>query len=93
VNRTIAADGTTWLERNAAGPRWEKVRAIPLRAEGRELHLAIPRSALGLPSGANALATDFKWADNLQHPADVMDFYQSGDVAPEGRFNFRYEVR
>jgi hypothetical protein len=32
---------------------------------------------------------DFKWADNLQHPCDVMDFYISGDVAPEGKFNYR----
>ena len=26
---------------------------------------------------------DFKWADNLQHPGDIMDFYISGDVAPD----------
>jgi hypothetical protein len=32
---------------------------------------------------------DFKWADNLQHPSDVMNFYISGDVAPEGKFNYR----
>jgi hypothetical protein len=35
---------------------------------------------------------DFKWADNLQHPGDVMDFYKSGDVAPAGRFNYRYDA-
>lgn len=35
-------------------------------------------------------AIDFKWADNLQHPGDILDFYLSGDVAPDGRFNYRY---
>jgi hypothetical protein len=54
------------------------------------LQLAIPREALGLKSSAPAVSLDFKWADNLRHPGDVMDFYVSGDVAPEGRFTFRY---
>ena len=90
VNRIVDPDGTTWLERNKGGWRWEKVQRVSLRFEGRELHLTIPRRALGLSSGTNKLAIDFKWADNLQHPGDVMDFYTSGDVAPEGRFKFRY---
>jgi hypothetical protein len=33
---------------------------------------------------------DFKWVDNLQAPGDVMDFYVSGNVAPAGRFNYRF---
>jgi hypothetical protein len=24
------------------------------------------------------------------HPGDIIDFYLSGDVAPEGRFKYRY---
>ena len=46
-------------------------------------------NGLGL-AGAPKTALDFKWADNLQRLGDVMDFYLSGDVAPEGRFNYRY---
>ena len=42
------------------------------------------------PRDRAALSLDFKWADNLQHPGDVMDFYTGGDVAPEGRFRYRY---
>jgi hypothetical protein len=30
-----------------------------------------------------------KWADNVQKPGDIMDFYLSGDVAPLGRFAWR----
>ena len=60
---------------------------------GNELQLAIPRKALGLESDRHGTQFDFKWADNLQHAGDVMDFYIDGDVAPEGRFNFRYETK
>ena len=93
VNRTIDPDGSAWLERNTGGWNWKKVTKIDYRAEGNELHLAIPRSALGLDPRSSDLSLDFKWADNLQHPGDVMDFYLSGDVAPEGRFMYRYVAR
>ena len=87
---TVDSDGKTWLEKNAGGWRWEKIARAELRVNGNELAIAVPRSALGLPMNRTNLALDFKWADNLQRPGDIMDFYLSGDVAPEGRFNFRF---
>lgn len=66
---------------------------IAERVAGRELRPAIPPSALGLAEGAGPISVDFKWADNLQHPGDVMDFYTSGGVAPEGRFLYRYAAQ
>jgi len=90
VNRTIDADGSAWLEKNAGGWNWRKVAKIDYRAAGNELHLAIPRVAIRLGEASEKLTIDFKWADNLQHPGDIMDFYLSGDVAPEGRFMYRY---
>jgi hypothetical protein len=90
VNRTIEAEGKTWLEKNVGGWKWEKVAAVDFRVAGNELQLAIPRAALGLAAGTSRVALDFKWADNLQRPGEVMDFFLSGDVAPEGRFNYRY---
>lgn len=87
VNRTVDR-GTAWLERNTGGFTWRKVAPVSYRIEERELHLAIPRKALGIQPGRVSL--DFKWADNIQKPGDIMDFYLSGDVAPLGRFNFRY---
>ena len=93
ANRSIDTDGTSWLEKNDGGWKWTKVAKISLRADGRELHAAIPRSALALPAGETDLSIDFKWADNLQRPGDAMDFYLSGDVAPEGRFMYRYSTR
>jgi hypothetical protein len=90
VNRTVEADGTTWLEKNEGGWRWKKVAPVRYRVAGSELHLAIPRAALGLPEGKKRPSLDFKWADNIQHPGDIMDFYVCGDVAPAGRFMYRY---
>lgn len=90
VNRTVDADGKSWLEKNDGGWRWKKIAPVELQVAGRELQLAVPRAALGLAAGRTRLAIDFKWADNLQRPGDVLDFYVSGDVAPEGRFNYRY---
>lgn len=100
VNRTIDGGKTAWLEKhtdkNGGGWKWEKVAPVAWRAAGNELQLAIPRAALGLKEGegpgSDAVALDFKWADNVQRPGDVLDFYQSGDTAPDGRFRYRYEA-
>ncbi len=90
VNRKVEGDRTTWLEKNDGGWSWKPVRQVSFRVQGDALQLAIPREALGIPRDRTAVSFDFKWADNLQHPGEVMDFYTSGDVAPEGRFRFRY---
>ncbi|HEX2974126.1 MAG TPA: hypothetical protein VHP11_17465, partial [Tepidisphaeraceae bacterium] len=90
VNRTVENGGTSWLEKNTGGWQWEKVARVTYRVQGDQLQLAIPRSALSLPQGQTGLSLDFKWVDHAQHPGDIMDFYQSGDAAPEGRFMYRY---
>jgi len=91
INRTVESANTTWLEKNEDGWHWKKVARLKMTVKGHELALAVPRTALGLAKGKTSVALDFKWADHLQYPGEVMDFYLSGDVAPEGRFNFRYE--
>jgi hypothetical protein len=94
VNRTIEPDGSTWLEKNVVGGwKWQKVTKIQLHTHGDQLQLAVPRSALGLRQGNGQLSLDFKWVDEIQHPGDVKDFYVSGDVAPTGRFIYRYQAR
>lgn len=93
VNRVADSEGTTWLEKNNGGWKWEKVMKMKFRVEGNELHLAIPRKVLAQTKGKKPVALDFKWADNLQQPGEVMDFLLSGDVAPDGRFKYRYTAR
>ena len=89
LNRSV--DGQeTWLEKNTGGWNWERVAKISFTVRGNELMLAVPRAALGL-SGTEDFTLDFKWWDNAQKSGDIMDTYLSGDAAPDGRFNFRYE--
>lgn len=47
------------------------------------------RVGLGLEKGP--LAFDFKWADGVPPSGDVLDFWTSGDAAPNGRFEYRFE--
>lgn len=55
-----------------------------------EMMIAIPRAELELTDDRDF---DFKWADNFNSRAelDILDFYRLGEVAPEGRFNYRYK--
>ena len=71
--------------------KWKRSAAVVFRTEGSEIHLAIPRAALGLREGEGPLSIDFKWADGIRSP-DPADLYVSGDVAPDGRFRFRYSA-
>jgi len=90
VNRIVEDNRTTWLEANEGGWRWKKAAKLRYRVSGRELHVAIPRAAMGLHENSDSLSLDFKWLDNAQNPGDIMDVYTSGDAAPEGRFMYRY---
>jgi hypothetical protein len=88
VNHRIKSESQTWLEKHVSNWRWEASRAVDYHVEGPELHISIPRAALGLKQAYTSF--DFKWVDNMQIPGEIMDFYISGDVAPEGRFKYRY---
>jgi hypothetical protein len=54
------------------------------------MELCIPRRLLNLPAG-EPLNFEFKWIDNVPASGDILDFYLHGDVAPSGRFNYRFE--
>lgn len=91
VNRTAVDDRTVTVERCTGGWRWEQVASAPMRYKGNELQLAIPRKVLGLPKSDGRLTVDFKWADNIPAEPAPVDFIDQGDVAPNGRFNYRYK--
>ena len=91
LNREPGDKNSAWLEQSQGGWNWKRIAKIAMRAEGNELQLAIPRELLGLPETHKGFSIEFKWADNLRHAGVIMDFYTSGDVAPAGRFRFRYE--
>lgn len=93
VNRTVIDSGTTVLEQSTGGWNWKPVGRIPYAVSGNELQLAVPRDLLGLSDPNRPLSFQFKWVDHMQHEGEIMDFYVSGDTAPEGRLNFLYFER
>lgn len=77
------------LMKNTGGFNWQTVAPVEYRIQGNQMHLSIPRTLIGL-SGRRDI--DFKWADNISddQSLDIMTFISDGDVAPNGRFNYRY---
>ena len=69
------------------GSSWEKVADIPYKIAGNQMEYAIPLAELGLT--ADAVSFQFKFSDNMQGD-DALDWYVSGDCAPNGRFAYRY---
>jgi hypothetical protein len=90
VNRTRTGS-TCSVEQNVDGGwTWRNAGAALFRYAGSDLEIAIPRRMLGLDS-AVPLKFDFKWVDNLPNQPGIMDFFSDGAVAPNTRFNYRFE--
>ena len=51
--------------------------------------ISVPRDTLKI-TGKN-FTVDFKFADNIPEEDDIMLFIDKGDVAPNNRFNYRYQ--
>jgi hypothetical protein len=66
--------------------RWDGSVEIPYTYSGAELMMKIPRELID----GKMLSLDFHWADNIQASDDLVEFFLSGDNAPERRFNYRY---
>lgn len=88
VNRTPPGDGHATIEKNAGGWKWEKIGTVPIRWEGRELHLILPCSLVRdhVTPGSHV---DFKWADHMPENGEIVSWLDAGDCAPNARFNFR----
>ncbi|GDY13660.1 hypothetical protein LBMAG53_25380 [Planctomycetota bacterium] len=90
INRLDPSGRELSVERHDTKFAWHAIGSAQFRLSGNALELLVDRKLLGL-QGESLPRFDFKWADNLQKPGDVMDFYLSGDVAPGGRFRYRFE--
>ncbi len=93
INRTRRNATTGVLERNDGGWKWRSVCDAKYVVRGNEMHLSVPRATVGLGVEKGTMRFDFKWADNVPESGDIMDFIGNGDVAPNGRFNYRYDER
>lgn len=87
VNRVSPNADTALLERSTGGWNWEPAGEVAYTVQDRVLQIAIPRRLLGMEETVNF---HFKWSDNMQADGDILDFYQSGDVAPGGRFMYTF---
>lgn len=90
VNRGERSPTASTLERCVGGWNWSSAGRAALRVTGCEMEMAVRRVDLGLKPGA-PIRLQFKWADNVQKPGEVMEFLLNGDTAPNGRFTYRYE--
>ena len=70
---------------------WQEIGLINYRAEGNELMLSVPRSALGLTSESFTL--NFHWMDNVTDVYDLESWFTTGDSAPERRNNYSMTVK
>lgn len=91
VNGQVSSATETSVEVCAGDWQWRQVGAATYRAEGKELHVAVPKRMLGIRR--DSFAIKFKWIDNTQNPGDIIDVYINGDAAPGGRFRYRYNQR
>ena len=79
-------DKTTVAKYN--GEAFETVGTVSYQVLGNQMMIAVPKSLLNL-SGSE-ISFEFKWADSREAYQTVEDFYEKGDCAPYGRFNYEY---
>ena len=71
------------------GVAWENDATLIRCAIGESsIQYAVPRKFL---NSVKSLDFEFKWVDNIALPCDILDFYVNGDVAPAGRFRYKYK--
>ena len=79
------------MKRSRSGWDWEVVGEATYRVEENRLMIAVPRAMIG--QEAAEVSFDFHWADNIQKEDDLAEFFDSGDSAPNRRFNYRYRAQ
>lgn len=78
------------VEKTDAGWNWQKAGDADYAVNGNKLEIRVAKSVLGITGEPDF---QFKWSDNMQQQNDIMDFWLHGDVAPSGRFNYRYQAK
>ncbi|MBN2376835.1 MAG: hypothetical protein JXD22_10555 [Sedimentisphaerales bacterium] len=93
INRSVISESKTWLEKNQGNLNWQQTTKLDYEIAGNQMQIVVPKSSLGLNQAAKGFTLDFKWLDNCPIPGDIMQFYVNGDVAPDGRFKYRFIVQ
>jgi len=91
VNRPVIDARTTTVQRSRGGWNWDTVCETAYRVEANKLMIAVPRDAIA--QSKPDMSFDFHWADNIQRDDRIDEFFDSGDSAPNRRFNYVYRER
>ena len=89
VNRISPTAEKAVLEVSTGGWNWDKIGDILYKVKDNVLEIAISKSLLNITG--DEFTINFKWSDNMQTDGEILDFYQYGDTAPGGRFNYNYK--
>lgn len=87
INRENAAEDEIIIEKSTGGWKFKETGKGKYNINENIMYLQIPRNTLDLDKNEE-VHFNFKLSDNMQSDGDILDFYQSGDVAPGGRFMF-----
>ncbi len=90
VNRLNPED-SAYVEKSASSWNWNVAGKAAYVINGKTLVIKVKRSVFNL-TAEKGIDFEFKWSDNMQDEGNIMDFYENGDAAPGGRFNYVYKV-
>lgn len=90
VNRTINGDITS-VESFGVDGKYEFTYAgdASVNYKADKMIIKVPKDVVGITD--DKFTVDFKFADNIPEEDNIMLFIDKGDVAPNNRFNYRYQ--
>ena len=91
VDAKVIDRNTTTISKLTQDGRLEAPSRIPMRVEGNELMVAVPRALLRQTE--KQVSFQFHWADNIAGMGDIAEFSLHGDSAPDRRANYRYAAQ
>ncbi len=89
INRSPNGDVTSIESYGADGTyEFTPVGEAGIHYSGKEMTISVPKNLINVTG--DEFTVDFKFADNVPEEDDIMLFIDKGDVAPNNRFNYRY---
>ena len=93
INKTAPEADKAYVEKfTGNGYESTVVGQVSYHVNGNVMIICIPKTMLGIDAATLDFTIDFKWTDNtgVDEEGNIMLWYTNGDVAPVGRFNYRY---
>lgn len=93
INKTAPEADKAYVEKfTGNGYESTVVGQVSYHVNGNVMIICVPKTMLGIDTATLDFTIDFKWTDNTgtDEEGNIMLWYTNGDVAPVGRFNYRY---